>query len=132
MWRMSADEELNRPPYLFGLLLLMGNVVLYLAWCFFTYQFYQTYLDLPWFLKLLQTATVMSQRASYGIVAALIPQRRLVGLAWALGLGLINGLIGGEFLNLISVARSGSAISYEWWRMQVSSIADQILVMFVL
>jgi len=118
---------------LFGLLLLLlGNFLLYLAWCFLTNQFYQASLNLPWFLKSLQSATVMSQRASYGILAALIPQRRFVGLAWALGLGLINGLICGEFLNLISVARSGNAISHEWWRVQAAAVADQTLAMFVL
>jgi hypothetical protein len=133
MSQMSTAEQPNRPPYLFGLLLLLlGNFLLYLAWCFLTYQFYQASLNLPWFLKSLQAATVMSQRASYGIVAALIPQRRFVGLGWALGLGLINGLVHGELLNLISVARSENIISHERWQIQVASIADQTLAMFVL
>jgi len=133
MLRMLTAEQPNRPPYLFGLLLLLlGNFLLYLAWCFLTNQFYQAYLDLPWFLKSLASATVRCQGASYGLVAALIPQRRFVRLAWALGLGLINGLVGGESLNLISVARSGTTISHEWWRIQLAAIADQTLVMFVL
>lgn len=132
MSQMSTAEQPNRPPYLFGLLLLLlGNFLFLLAWCFLTYQFYQASLKLPWFLKLLQTATVMSQRASYGIVAALIPQRRFVGLAWALGLGLINGLVQGEFLNLISAA-SGYTFSHERWQQQVAATADQTLAMFVL
>jgi len=133
MARMSTVEQPNRPPYLFGLLLLLlGNFLLYLAWCFLTNQFYQAYLDLPWFLKSLASATVRCQGASYGLVAALIPQRRFVGLAWALGLGLINGLVGGESLNLISVATSGKSISHEWWRVQAAATADQTLAMFVL
>jgi hypothetical protein len=133
MSRMPTAEQPNRPPYLFALLLLLlGNFLLYLAWCFLTYQFYQASLNLPYFLTSVQVGTAMSQRASYGIMAALIPQRRFVGLAWALGLGLINGLVHGEFLNLISVARSGNTISHEWWRVQAAAIADQTLAMFVL
>jgi hypothetical protein len=130
---MLPAQRPTGAPRLFGLLLLMlGNFVLYLAWCFLTNRFYQAFLGLPPFLMSLQSAITQSQRASYGIAAALIPQRRFVGLVWAVALALINGLIHAEFVNLISISRAGNALPLKDLWVLASGVADQTMAMFAL
>jgi hypothetical protein len=51
---------------------------------------------------------------------------------WAVALGLINGLIHAEFVNLVSISRTGNAYSLEELWVLGSSVADQTMAMFAL
>lgn len=129
---MQPPAARRSPDPVRGLILLMlANVVGFLAWSWITTIFYATYLRLPFALTAMQQAIRQSQWQSYGIAAALIPERRLVGLAWALGLGLVNGLAHVS-LNAISMSRGGGALPLDQWMLRISVPAYETVGVFTL
>jgi hypothetical protein len=116
-----------------GLLLLaLANVFIWLAWRCFTTALYSTSLGLPYAMSAFQSAIGQSQAASYGIVAALVPRRRFVGLVWATGIALLLGTIRAAESTIISLSRAGKWSGSSELMIQAAYIADQTVTMFVL
>jgi hypothetical protein len=116
-----------------GLLLLaLVNVVAFVAWSWITTTFYAAYLALPLPLMATQNAIRQSQWQSYGIAAALVPQRRFVGLAWAIALGLVNGLIYVASLEVISISRGGVPLPADQFLLRMAVPAYEIVGVFAL
>jgi hypothetical protein len=112
------------------LLLALANVVGFLLLMWFTTLFYASYIQLP-LLIAMQNAARSSQWQSYGIAAALIPQRRFVGLAWAIGLGLVSGLIYATMISVLSMSRRGVWLPLDEWPLRMSVPAYETSGMFI-
>ena len=116
-----------------GLLLLtLANVVGFLLLSWVTTVFYAAYLELPLALIAMHNAVRQSQWQSYGIAAALIPHRRFVGLAWAVGLGLVNGLVHVASLNALSISRGGAGLPFDELLLRMSVPAYETVGVFAL
>jgi hypothetical protein len=118
-----------------GLLLLaLANVFIWLAWRCFTTALYSRSLGLPYWINTFQWSIGQSQAASYGIVAALVPRRRFVGLVWATGIALLLGTIRAAEMTIISLSRDGNWPGSDGLLMLQAAaiVADQTVTMFVL